>query len=193
MGEFFVYSLFAGTLLFLFPVFVHIDVYLDIRENKTNFSVRLFRLVKVAGGYVQIKTDGIVIHLSKKKAIFFPYDKMFRRNKKFQISDGFQLYKFHQIVETGGSQTIWGIMIASALQSAGGAACAVLKTKHPFLSLKNGTLLAEKACLKYSAQVAIIFNGLVITIALTKRILEVIINWIRKKRLTAFSKKQRSN
>ncbi|MCI9009649.1 MAG: hypothetical protein HFE27_00495 [Clostridia bacterium] len=114
-------------------------------------------------------------------------------SRRFQISDGFQLYKFHQIIETGGSQTIWGIMVASALQSLGGAAIGILKTKYPYLSLKNGTVLAEEPCLKYSAQIVIILNGLVIMIAVIKKILEVIINWIRKKRLTAFSKKQRSN
>ncbi len=193
MGEFFVYSFFTGILLFLFPVFVHTDVYVDIRENRTNFSVRLFRLIKIVGGYIKLKTDGIAIHLSEKKAAFFSFSKMLEPRRRFQITDGIQLYKFHQIIETGGAQTIWGIMIASTLQSFGGAAYAVLKTKHPFLSLKNGTLLAEKPCLKYSAQIVVIINGLVIAIALIKKLLEVIINWNRKKRLTAFLKKQQSN
>ena len=192
MGELFVISLFVGVLLFLFPVFVHTDIYVDIRENKANFCIRVFHLIKVAGGYIQLKSDGIVIHLSKKKAVFFSFEKM-KPSRRFQISDGFQLYKFHQIIETGGSQTIWGIMVASALQSLGGAAIGILKTKYPYLSLKNGTVLAEEPCLKYSAQIVIILNGLVIMIAVIKKILEVIINWIRKKRLTAFSKKQRSN
>ena len=121
MGELFVVSFFVGMLMFLFPVFVHTDIYVDIRENKANFCIRVFRLIKVAGGYIQLKSDGIVIHLSKKKAVFFSFEKM-KPSRRFQISEGFQLYKFHQIIETGGSQTIWGIMAASALQSLGGAA-----------------------------------------------------------------------
>lgn len=193
MGEFFVYSFFAGILFFLFPVFVYADAYMDVQENKAWFSLSLFKYFKIFGGYAQLTKDGVVIHLTKKKAVFLPYSGMGDTRKKFEITDGFQLYKFHQIVETGGSQTMWGIMIASLLQSAGGAVCAYFKTKHPFLSLKNGTLLAENLCLKYSVQVVTIFNGLVLTIAITKKILEVIINWIRKKRLTASLKKQRSS
>jgi hypothetical protein len=193
MSEVFIISFFAGMVLFLFPVFVYTDAYLDLKENKAWFSLSLFKHLKIFGGYAQLEQDGIVLHLSKKKAVFVFYNQMSSTRKKFEITDGFQLYRFHQIVETGGSQSPTGVMIASLLQSFGGAVCAVLKTKHPFLSLKNGTLLANEPCLKVSLQTVFIFNNLVLTIAIVKKILEVIINWIRKKRLTAYLRKQRNN
>lgn len=193
MGEFFVYSFFAGMIFFLLPVFVYTDVYVDFREDKAWFSLSLFKYIRIFGGYAQLTRDGVVIHLTKKKAIFFSFSHMANRRKKVNISEIFQMYKYHQVVETGGSQTLWGVMIAATLQSFGGALCAYFKTKHPFLSLKNGTLLAEQPCLKISAQVVFIFNGLVLTVAFIKIIVEVLINWIRKKRSTAFLKKQRSS
>lgn len=190
MGEFFVYSFFLGMLFFLFPTFVYMDVYLDVKENKLWFSLNLFKYFKVFGGYAQIKKDGIVIHLTKKKAVFQPYSKMAETRKKFDIAKGFQLYRFHQIVETGGAEKPIGILIAASLQSLSGAVFSALRTKHPFLSLKNGVLLTKDPCLKISFQAVTIFNGLVLSIAIAKKILEAIINWIRVKKSTASWKRQ---
>ena len=192
MGELFVISFFLGMLFFLFPVFVYTEGYLDIRENKAWFSIRLYKRFKIFGGYGQVGKEGIALHLTPKKAVIFYYDQMGDTRKRFEITDGFQLYRFHIIVETGGSQSPAGVLIASALQSIGSATFAVLRTKHPFLSLKNGTVLTEQPCLKVSLQTVTVFNGLVISMAFAKKILEAFINWIRKKRLTASSKKQRS-
>lgn len=192
MSEFFVISFFLGTLFFFFPVFVYADGYLDVRENKVWFSLSLFKRIKMFGGYGQLDREGVAIHLTKKKAIFAYYAQMADTRKKFEITDGFQLYVFHIIVETGGSQSPLGVLIASALQSAGGAVFAVLRTKHPFLSLKNGTVLADQPCLKISLHTVTVFNGFVVTMTITKKILEAIINWIRKRKSTASWKKRQS-
>ena len=192
MGEFFVWSAFLGTLLFLFPVFVGFDPYINVRENKAYFALSVFGL-RVLGGYGELYRDGAAIHLTKKFAIFLPYDKMRDTRKYFEITDGFQLYKFHQIVETGGADSIYGILLATLLQAGGGAAFAYLRTKHPFLSLKNGTVLADETCLKLTVETVTVFNGLVLTLAIAKKALEALLNWIRSKKLTASWKKQQSN
>ena len=50
MGEFFVYSFFFGTLLFLFPIFVDADLYLDACENRGWFSISLYHRLRLFGG-----------------------------------------------------------------------------------------------------------------------------------------------
>ena len=193
MSEFFVYSFFFGTLLFLFPVFFFTDIYVDVLQNKCWFSLSLYKHFKIFGGYAQLEPDGIALHLTKKKAVFIPYNKMTDTRKKFDVTKGFQLWRFHQIVETGGADTIYGIFIAAFLQSASSAAFSVLQTKYPFLSLKNSTLLGEKAAVKITLESALIFNGLIVTIALIKKLLEAIINWIRtKKSIASWKKRQNS-
>ncbi len=192
MGEFFIWSTFFGMLLFLFPIFVGLDVYLDLRENKASFAISTFGL-RVFGGYAEVRREGIAIHLTEKFALLLTYDKMGDTRKYFEVTAGFQLYKLHQIVETGGSDKIYGVLIAALLQSGGGAAFAVLRTRHPFLSLKNGTVLADAPCLKLTFETITVFNGLVLTLAITKKIMEALLNWIRNKRLTASWKKQRSS
>lgn len=192
MGELFVWSTFLGALFFFFPVFVGFDVYTDVRENQASFALSLFGL-RVFGGYAELKKDGVAIHLTEKFALLLAYDRMGDTRKYFEITDGFQLMKLHEIVETGGADTVYGIFLAALLQAGGGAAFAVLRTRHPFLSLKNGTVLSDKPCLKISFESVTLFNGLVLTLALTKKALEAWLNWIRNKKLTALWKRRRQS
>lgn len=193
MGEFFIFSFFAGMLSFLFPVFVYLDGYADVKENKFCFSLSLYKYLKVFGGYGQIKTDGIAVHISEKKAIFVPYESMTDTRKKFEITKGFQLYRYHQIIETGNPFSPYGVLLAGAIQAVSGGIFSVMQTRHPFLSLKNSTVLSEENNLKVSVQAVTVFNGLVVSIALGKKILEAFINWIRKKRSIALWKKRQNS
>ncbi len=190
MGEFFVWSTFAGFFFTFMPIFLWLDAYVDIPKNRAWFSLSAYRYLKLFGGYGQLDREGIAVHLTKKKAVFIPFDKMADTRKKFEITKGFQLWRFCQTVETGGADAVYGIFIAAFLQSLGGGTFAYLRTKHPFLTLKNDTLLAENACLKFSIETATVFNGFVLGTAIIKKALEALINWIRKKRSTASLKKQ---
>ncbi len=190
MGEFFVWASFLGTLLFFFPVFLGLDVFLDIRENKASFALSACGL-RLFGGYMEVRREGIAIHLTKHYAILLLYEKIGDTRKYFEITDGFQLYKLHQTVETGGEGSALGVLLAAILRSSAGAAFGVLKTRYPFLSLKNGTVLADRPCLKLTLETLTVFNGLVLTLAIVKKSLEAILNWIRNKKLTASWKRQR--
>lgn len=193
MSEFFIYSFFFGMLGFLFPVFVYLDAYVNTSENKLCFSLGLYKFFKVFGGYAQIKKEGLVFHITDKKAIILPFAEMTNTRKKFEVTQGFQLYRYHQIVETGIIDKPYSVLVAAALQAAGAQIFSVLQTAHPFLSLKNNTLLSEEKGIRISVQAVTVFNGLVLSMAISKKILEAIINWIRKKRLTALWKKRRNS
>ena len=94
MGEFFVASVFVGTLLLLLPVYVRVDAYLDVKENKCWFSISLYKHLKIFGGYGEVRREGIAIHVTKKKAILISYGKMTETKQKFDIAKGFQLLRF---------------------------------------------------------------------------------------------------
>ena len=191
MGEFFVYSFFAGTILFLFPVFLYVDAYADVSGNRAWFCISLFHKLKLFGGYAEIRTEGFVFHLTKKKAILLPYSEMAAARKQFEITQGFQLWRYHQIVETDGANEPKGVLIAAFLTLAAGAAFSILRESHNFLSLKNRSLLHNERCLKISVRAAVVFNGLVLAIALTKKLLEGLMEWI--KRSTESWKKRQKN
>lgn len=189
MGESFVYLSFIGALFFLFPICVGVDFFLSPIDNRSYFAVDLYK-VKVFGGYAQLDKEGIAVHLTKKKAVFIPFDKMTDTRKKFEITQGFQLYSFRQVVELGGLSSPYCVLAAAALQSVSASIFSVLQTQFPFLNLKNNVLLREGTRLKITFRASVFFNGLVLTIAFTKKILEGIIKWIRKKRSIRFSKEQ---
>ncbi len=193
MGELFVYSLFFGVLFFFFPVFVYVDGYVDAAENKAWFALCLFRRLKVYGGYGELRKGGVALHLTDKKAVFLPYGTMPDTRKKFEITKGFQLWRYHQIVEVSGAEQLYGVLLAASLQSAASAAFSVLKTRHPFVSLKSNVLLTEEAALKVTVQFATVFNWFLLTLALIKKGLEELLKWIRQKRSTASWKRLPSN
>lgn len=192
MGEFFVYSFFFGALLFFLPVFVTAEAFVNVGENKAWFAVSPYK-IKLFGGYAQLGKEGIAVHLTEKKAVFIYYRQMAETKKKFEITQGFQLWEYRQVIETGGAETPLAAIYSAGIQSVCGALFSVLQTRYPFLSLKNSVLLAETPCLKLTIKSTVVFNGLVLTVAIAKKILEAIINWIRKRRSIRFWKKQPSN
>ncbi len=189
----FVYAAFFGALLYLFPVFVWAEVYADAKERKAWFSLSLFRRIRVFGGYAELRKEGLAVHLTKKKAVLLPYSEMTETRKKFEIAQGFQIWRFRQVVEIGGANRPYGVMLAALLQTAGAQAFAILKTRHPFLSVGSSTLLNNRPVFKLSVQTALVFNGLVLTVALIKKTLEVFLNWIAKIRSGPSWKRQPSS
>ncbi len=193
MDEFFIYGTFFGLLLLFVPVFVYVDFYADARGNKLWFSVSLYRFLRVFGGYGELRKDGIAVHLTKKFALFLPYDDIIKKRRKFKITKGFQLWRLHQIIEIGGVGKIYAVLVAAAIEGAFGSVYGFVRTRYPFVSLKNSAIFSEEPCLKVTNQTAVAFNGLVLAVTLAKITLEALINWIRRKKSTASWKKQPSN
>ena len=194
MGEFFVYSFFFGALFTFLPVFVYADFYLDVAVNKGWFSLSLYHRLRLLKGYAQLRREGIVFHLTKKKAFILPFAEMSSARKKFEITQGFQPWRFHQVLEMGGAEDVRMCMIAAAIRTFGGALYGIAKEKYATISLQNNVILYEESRLRVSVQTATVFNGLVLSMALGKTILEGIIEWMRKKRSTAsWKRRQRSS
>ena len=189
MGEFFVYSFFAGAVLLLFPIFIYADIYADAAENRAWFCISLFGKLKLFGGYAEVRTEGFVFHLTKKKAVLLPYSELAAARKRFEITKGFQLWRYHQIIETDGANQPKGVLIASFVCVAAGTVFSVLKGKHSFLSLKSRSLLHNEPCLKLTIRTALIMNGLVLALALIKKGLEGLLEWVKRKKSTASWKK----
>lgn len=192
MSEFFIISAFVGALLFVLPLHVSVDAHLDVKENKCWFFLGLYRHIKLLGGYGQITKDGIALHITKKKAIFIPYEKISDTRDKFEITKGFQLVRLHQIIETGGAGSIYGIMWGAVNTAFAGSVFSVLQTKHPFLSLRNNLLLSNRTELKVTLQTEVALNLLVLSVAISKKLLEALIKWIKTKKSTALWKRRRN-
>lgn len=191
MGEFFVYSFFFGALLTFFPVFVYADLYLDVAANRGWFSLSLYQRLRLVKGYAEVRREGIVLHLTKKKAYLLPFSEMASARKKFEITQGFQPWRFHQVLELGGADDVRMCMVAAAIRAIGGTLYGIAKEKYAAISLQNNVILYHEARLRISAQAATVFNGLVLSMAVGKKFLEGIITWMKERRSTALWKRRR--
>lgn len=192
MGEFFVYSFFFGALLLLFPIRAGAEVYFDAAENRAWFCISLFRL-RLFGGYAELRGEGIVFHLTQKKAVILSYSQLSGARKKFEITKGVQLMRLHRVMEFGGAHNAAMMAFAALFSAAGGAVYAVLKEMQPALSYKSRAIFYPHSCLKGSMELVALMNGLVILTALAKMGMEGVSQWIRQRRWTIFSKKLRKN
>lgn len=175
---------FVGFLIFLFPIFLNVNVFIDVKQKKGCFGIYLFRFIKIYGGYATLYKSGIAFHLTEKKAVLLPYREIGNTRKKFEITDGFQIYSYHQIVEIGSRENPGAALMAAAFTEAlSGALFANFFAKKKYLSLKNGTMLMTKSsALKISVNTVAVFNMLVLTMASVKIILEKILGNERKRK-----------
>ena len=181
MGEFFVYSFFAGALLLLAPVFLTARGYADLTKNRIWFSLKLFRICPLAGGYLEFCGEGIVWHRSKTKAVILPYGELAAAGKRFQITKGFQLLRFDRIAEIGGTPN--AVAYAAALSILSSVTGAVLRER--FAVVQEGrTLLCRGDIFAIAVRATIVCNLLTIMAALTKKCLEGLITWIKNCRLS---------
>ena len=175
---------FVGFLSFLFPIFLNLNAFVDGKEKKGCFGIYLFRFFKIYGGYATLYKEGIAFHLTKKKAVLLPYKELGNTRKKFEITDGFQVYSYHQIVEIGNRENVGGAVLAAAfIESLAGALFARFFAEKKYLSLKSGVMLTpESDTLKVSVSMTAIFNLLVLSMASTKILLEKVIEYERKRK-----------
>ncbi len=190
MGDFFVLSVAIGLILLFFPIFLRADLFLHPFENKFTFSISLYGHLPILGGYLQIVKGGIAIHLSDTKAVFLPFGQIAATGKKFDFTKGFQLYRLHIITELGGQNSPYGIMGAAFARLIGELLLGRLKGTHPFLDAEHDTLIADRPTLKQTIKCTLIFNLLVLIVALTKKLLEALIIWMKKRKSTASWKRR---
>lgn len=138
MSGFFLFSLLSAIVQILFPLFLSIHLYADIKERKLYFSLYILRIFKVYGGYATLYDGGIAFHLTKNRAALLPYSEIVNagNNLDFKISRGFYIYAFSSIAEIGAkSEPAAAVLAASLIQIVSGFAAGYV------FSRKNAHLL----------------------------------------------------
>jgi hypothetical protein len=177
-----VYGAFFGTAVLLFPIFLSIDVYFDSKQGKLFCALRLFGKATVFGGYVTLEKEGIFVHVSPEKALFFPFAEM--EPKRFEMTAGFQTYALKTTIEIGyADHPFAALSLASFLQAITAAIVPVVESKKRYITVKNTVFLSrDMQGVRLTAHYVTVFNQLTVLIAAVKFILEEIIQlWQAKK------------
>ena len=182
MSGFFLFSTISTIVQLLFPMFLNVTLYADVREKKMYFSLYILRVFKVYGGYATLYNGGIAFHLTDKKAVLLPFREMTDERNKFELKlfRGFYLYAFSGIAEIGAqSQPAAAIMAAALLQSVAGIAAGTFAKRKRCASFKNDVIVyADRNGVKASARVVLVFNFLAVLLAASKIILQTIVGKI---------------
>lgn len=161
----------------LFPIFLNINLFFDIEKKKCCFSVYLLRFIKLHGGYITVCRRGIVLHMSRKKALLVPFRELLDSGKKFEITSGFILYGYSHFIEIGGEENLVLPLFAAAMVrilTCIGAAYAV-KKRHCRSFKGDVACIYGKPCLKVSMRLIFLFNLGLLLLAGIKLILRNIL------------------
>ena len=97
-------------ILLFVPVLVSGNFHYDMNRKKYAFVIRLYA-IKIIGGYITIYPGGVALHVSKNKALVFPYKSMNDDTKRFSFIKLFRLLRLELTTETGAEYliSVWTI------------------------------------------------------------------------------------
>ena len=178
MSGFFLFSILSTVVQLLFPMFLNITLYADVRERKLYFSLYILRIFKVYGGYATLYRHGIAFHLTENRAVLLPFSEMAAaRNKfEFKLTRGFYLYGFSGVTEIGArADPGTAILAAAALQTVAGIAAGTFAKRKKCASFKNDVIVClDKEGIRVSVRIILVFNFLAVILAAAKIILQAL-------------------
>ena len=70
--------------LLIFPIFIYVDLYINMELNKIYVNINAFKTLRIIGGYISLYKKGVAFHKNERKAILFPFENIlnFRKNVK---------------------------------------------------------------------------------------------------------------
>jgi len=98
------------------PLPFQVNVYFDVFSGKIGCNLRLFRMMKLLGGYLTPCPGGFAWHISKKKALLFTYLQMNEGRKSINEKDGFRIVKAQTVFEIGAEYILFTITVQNALK-----------------------------------------------------------------------------
>lgn len=170
-------------ILLTFPLFVKFDVCYIKTKNKMFYKISLFNVIKILKGYVELIKEGIVIHLTKRKAIIIPYKNIVGIRKKFKPLKDYHFIKLNSILEIGfKDDLVNSFFVGNVNNFIFEFVNWFFYHKKPYVNLKNKTLLFENdKRLNYFLELTVVFNMLMILVSGIKILMEKILYVFRNK------------
>ena len=166
----------------IFPIFLKINIRFD-KEQKLIYNIKLFNFIKVIGGNVGLLKEGIIIHLTKRKATIIEYKDIISLRKKFEPVKDFHFINFYSNIKIGASNnfltlTKLGYFYLIFVNIFEG----IIKIYKPYLDLYNYiSIYEDKDLLEVICKLNLVFNLLVIMISVIKIFMEKRIYAIKRR------------
>lgn len=164
-------------LFLLLPIIAGVKLYFDGEKKRLYFGVYLYGTLRIAGGYMTFgKTRATV--LIGKKEIRLPYKEMFEGRKKFDIFSGFGISEITALLDIGSrDNAVLPVVVANAFSTACGIVLSRLKCRNGLMNAYGGVNVYEgRDVFRLNFNLDFIFNPAVVISALSKKLLEKMIN-----------------
>lgn len=101
MGRLFLFTKFFSILLIalFFPILISGSLHFDFKRGKYAFCFKIYKKIRIFGGYASFYPEGIALHVSNKKAILLPFRDLNSKRKNFSFVKTFELLSLKMIVE----------------------------------------------------------------------------------------------
>ena len=115
---FFIFGIVSLSILALlfFPIYLETNAHYDMNGRKCAFSVQIYKIFKLIGGYFATYKGGLAMHVSPKKAILIPYSEMDNERKRFSVIRTFRLKTLTITSETGAEYLVPVALAQSAFR-----------------------------------------------------------------------------
>lgn len=166
----------GGFALFIMPLFLKIQIFFNEKDKKLYFKISLLN-IKLFGGYAEISSNKIFVHLSKNKAyVLLPNISDFK--KRYNVKKEFKLYSVYNVLEVGElNQKIFPFMFCFLENSIVKTVFLISGKTNPYLKLKNDVLIYEdQSVFKFNSEIVVFFNLLAVFMLFIKILSENLFN-----------------
>lgn len=169
-------------IVLIFPIFINVKLKFDKDKKKVFFKIKLFNIVRVINGYIENKKDGFFIHLTKKKAILFEYERLFDFRKKVRPLKDYHIISFNSQVLIGSNDNLLkNIEIAFIFNYLVNNIQWFFYHKKPYLYINNSIKIYDDKVFIIKISVKFVLNLLMIFISLIKILMEKMFYAITRK------------
>lgn len=93
--------------IIIFPIFLSGNFNISQQKLKLFYKLKLFRIFTILKGYAEFINEGIIIHLTKRKAVIIPFENLFEVKKKVEPLKDYHLISCSFNAEIGNKENIF--------------------------------------------------------------------------------------
>ena len=170
------------SIIIIFPIFINIKINFDSSIKKIYYEIKIF-FIKILYGYIEKDTEGIIIHLNKRKAILIFYKDLFTMKDKAKPLKDYHLINFSSEISVGIKNDVIKALELGYLYN---YIMFYIKwltfNKKPYFNLDTKVnIYEEKNLFIYKCNSTVLLNLLMIIISLIKIFVEKIYYAIRNR------------
>ena len=179
------YSIIILYIVIIFPIFLNVYVYYNAQTNKIFVCVYTFKIIKLIAFYIQFTNQDIIIHLTERRAIIIPYNKLLTMKMlKLKLPSQTGIINFSGKIAIGGVDNIqYKTLLLNTLNILSVYFFSYLNNTnyHGKYRLDKTYILTENL-FEVSCYFKIVFNFISIIITLLNKLLGVIHEKYRKRK-----------